>query len=229
MSAALFWKKRISLVLSGVVSTLLVCVFVVYAYFLTGIKTITLEKSFYFLVSKSTHVQASAQEIVQSGGAGYLLLQGERQYVAYSVYLSKTDGLKVQANVSSLGESVALVEKRAEKLYLKSAAQRANIEKIQGAFNSLYGLLEVLDDEIARLSSGGTQESSKTVLEVLKKQFSFLGAAYKKVFPAFSKVCEKATEDLFVILSDVIFARDLRYLQCELCDSYVQLTAAFSL
>ena len=71
MTAELLWKKRITLILSGVLSTALVSLFILYAYFLTGVRVVALDTSFYFLVSTSTHVQASTHEITQGGGAGY--------------------------------------------------------------------------------------------------------------------------------------------------------------
>ena len=229
MSAVLFWKKRIYLIITGIISTVLVCVFTLYAYILIGIQTVGLNKTFYFLVSKTTHVEASTHEITLSGGAGYYLELEGQGYVTFSVYLNESDSQSVYAKVFSMDKNVQIVSIGVEKLYLKTINEKKNFEKIAGAFCSLYGCIEVLNREIERLSKGATQESSKRILEVLEKQLGFLSVEYEQIFPGFSKVCKKGADELFLKLQSTVFVKDLRYIQCELCDNYRKLAMDFSL
>ena len=63
---------------------------------ITNVEKIHINKEFYFLVSTSTHIQASTHYVEWNGGAGYLLENSGRTYVVYSVYTKKEDGLAVQ-------------------------------------------------------------------------------------------------------------------------------------
>ena len=229
MTAELLWKKRITLILSGVLSTALVGLFILYAYFLTGVRVVALDTSFYFLVSTSTHVQASTHEITQGGGAGYFFDWENKEYVAYAVYLNEADGQAVQTRVAALDQNVMLLGLYADKLYLKTSKEKRNAEIIKGAFTSLHGCIKVLNEEILRLLSNGTQESSKRVLEVLKKQFAYLKAEYTSTFPKFSALCEQAEKSLVLMLQEYVMVKNLRYLQCELSLSYIRLADNYSI
>ncbi len=229
MSAVLFWKKRIYLIVTGILSTVFVCAFILYAYFLIGIETVSLNKSFYFLVSENTHVEASTHIIEQNGGAGYLLEAGEREYVVFSVYLKESDGQAVLSKVGALEENVSIVEQRIGKLYFKTRSEKEKKEQITGVFRSLYGCIEVLDKEIARLSNGATQESSKRVLGVLYKQLNYIAIETKAVFPQMSELCKNVAQKLFSFTQDIVYVKDLRYLQCEMCNKYVKLGETFAL
>ena len=55
------------------------------------------------------------------------------------------------------------------------------------ALDCLYQYIMVLDGEIARLSKGGTQESSKRILRILSKQFSNLANIYGRAYEKFSR------------------------------------------
>lgn len=229
MSAVLFWKKRVYLVITGIISTVLVCICTVYAYTLMGIQTIALNKTFYFLVTQTTHVEASTHEIELSGGAGYYLEVNKESYVTFSVYLNETDSQTVLAKVDSSDPNVRILTMCVKKIYLKTRTEKNNAEKIAGAFRSLYGCIEVLNGEIERLSKGATQESTKRILGVLEKQLKFLSVEYEEIFPQFSKVCQKSANALFLKLQSTVFVKDLRYIQCELCDKYGELARSFSL
>ncbi len=229
MSAVLFWKKRIYLIVSGGLSTLFVCCALLYAYLLVGIQTITLNKRFYYLVSDSTHIEASTEIIGQNGGAGYLLTKGKKLYVAMAVYLTEEAAQKVYIKVAATEKNVQTLTLFADKLYLKTYLQKSKKEQIEGAFTSLYGCIEVLNGEIERLAKGATQESSQKILTLLKKQLEYLSKINEKILPSYSKLCEKGAQSLFAMLQDTIYVKDLRYLQCNLCHSFVDMAGEYAL
>ena len=147
MSAVLFWKKRVYLVITGIISTILVCVCTVYAYTLMGIQTIDLNKTFYFLVTKTTHVEASTHEIELSGGEGYYLEVNEEGYVTFSVYLNETDSQTVLAKVDSVDKNVRILTMRVKK-FIGSVVLDKNANEVGKVadvdFNNDTGAIETV-------------------------------------------------------------------------------------
>ena len=186
---------------------------------------ILLQKSFYFLVSSSTHIQASTQFVEWSGGAGYLLEYSGCEQATFAVYLSEGDGLQVQAVLTE--QDTKLVCMSVDCIYLYKKSDKQNRKSIQGAFQTLYNCCEVLEQIIDRFAKGGTQESGKRLLNTLQKQLSFLGEEYAKNFPQYADVCMKAAERISQLEEASVYLKDLRYLLCELCVSYVRLANSF--
>ena len=213
----------------SVVSIVFVLISGLYAYSITTVKSVSVGKKFYFLISESTHIEASTHFVSQNGGAGYLLEENQREYVAFSVYLNEEQGQNVLSLMKPEGEQTALLTLTSSNLYFKTHKQKANAEVIKGAFSSLYGCIEVLNKEIVRLDKGATQQSSKQVLKLLQRQFGYMEKKYKNSFPKFSQVCKEGSGQLIKIISDIVYVGDLRYLECSLCVSFVDLTKNFSL
>ena len=228
MSADLFFGKRIQFL---ALFMAILCVFsaLCYAFLLWRVETVALWKSFYYLVSPSTHIQASTHITVHNGGAGYLLQWQGGEYVALSVYIDKEAGVTVQSALFETGEETLLLPITVDKLYLKTAKEKQNREKINGAFSSLYGCIQVVNEEIERLLDGATQQSSKRILRMLGAQLSFLHGEYEIVFPKFSKICKAVEQELFLIVENTVYVKDLRHLMCTLCFSYADLSKNFSL
>ncbi len=225
MSAS-FFKKKWFILLGGF--TAVATVFGVYTYtrYLHRATVEAVSQNYYFLVSESTHVEASAQEIQLNGGAGYLLEGNERDYVSICAYLSEEEAKTVQ---EGLEEDTRVVVVGVDKLYFRSRKDKQNAKKIVGAFQTMLGIIEVLAQETKRLDEGATQESSKRILETLKGQLLYLSKEYEKIFPSYANVCKRAAERLHELISGTVFVKDLRHLQCELCDSYVGLAEEFSI
>ena len=115
------------------------------------------------------------------------------------------------------------------KCYLKGVKQKENAAFFAGAFESLYGCMQVLNGEIKRLERGATQESSKRILQTVSRQFSFLKKQYAEKVAGYANACENAQKRLSEMLSNIIYAKDLRYLLCELSVAYANLSKNFSL
>lgn len=225
MSTGFFWKKFVR-VFSCVLSFAIVIAIMLYAGVLSSVRVVDARRKFYFLVSEDTHVQAGAYDAVLNGGAGYLLDVDGREYVVLAVYLTETEG-EIVAN--SFEKDVRLLTVGTGKLYFKTREQKKLCGVVESALSRSYSCMEILNGEIARLDKGGTQESSKRILETLRGQFSYMGEENKEMYPKFSAVCQNAEKRLATICSDIVYAKDLRYLQCELCVSYLELAGEFSL
>lgn len=226
MQTDFFMKKRwIYLGISQLLAAF-VLITLVYAAFLSRAEAIWVGKSFYFLVSKTDHIEAGAYDAKLDGGAGYLLEYEGREYVVLAVYLNGEDGRAVHA---ANGEDTKLLQMHIDKLFFKSCAEKKKAPLYQGALECLYGCMEVLGLEIDRLDDGATQQSSIQTLGILLKQLRYLALEYQESFSPCAKVCASAGESLNALLNDTVYAKDLRYLLCELSTGYIRLASSFSL
>lgn len=196
-----------------------------YAYYIARAEFVWVGKRFYFLVSSDSHVEAATHITRLEGGAGYLLADGEGEYTAYSVYLSDDIAHAVQTNMQ---ETAQLVEKQVDYLVFKGRNKRL-AAFYSGALSGLYGCIDVLSQSISKLEGGMLQQTCKRLLTILEKQFGYMANAYQNEYPIFSQTCKTLRENLGKIISDVVFCRDLRYLLCMACDTYVQLSSEFVL
>ncbi len=224
MSAG-FFRKRIWIIIGSVTVVFAVLGVYFYTRYLKRATVAAVSQNYYFLVSESTHVEASTHEIQLNGGAGYLLEMTDREYVAISAYLSSEEANAVQ---ESLTEETKICKLGVEKLYFKSKEDKRKAKQIIGAFETFENAIDLLTQETKRLEEGATQESSKRILETLKRQFLFLKKEYDVIFPSYANVCKKAAERLSELIAGTVYAKDLRYLQCTLCHSYVTLAQEFS-
>ena len=183
-------------------------------------------KSFYFLVSESTHIDASTHETRLNGGAGYLLDYAGESYVVWSVYFDELDGLAVQAGIS---EPTKLINLNVAYLYFQTRADKKNKGVIQGALNSFYGCIDVLSQSLAKLDEGLTQQACKRVLGLLHKEYAYMRAVYQDSYPQFSKICEGLQATLSDMLTKTVYCKDLRYLLCSACDAYIHMASVFTL
>lgn len=223
-----FFKKRILPVV--VIAAVLFCAAggALYGWSVLRVTEIEVSKSFYFLVNTSSHIEASTHNAQYLGGAGYLLEYEEGVYVALSAYLNEADAARAKESLLENNESVDTVTVVSGNLRIKGKNEE-HAAKLRGAFHSLYGNIEVLEKEIARLENGATQQSSGRILKILEKNFSYLTKEYETTFPAYAQACWEAAAWLKNAREDVIYVKDLRYLQCELCVSYGDLIENYAL
>ena len=226
MSANGFKKN---LVVAGFATTFLFILNTLfYAFSLYRVKVYDVSKTFYFLAVGEVHIQASTAEIQYDGGAGYLLDYQDKEYVALAVYLQGDEIEAVQASVSNDYENAKILTLRSGKLYMKGL-QKARAKRIVGALESLYGNMQVLSLEISRLANGATQSTSKCILSSIERNLRFLGAENVDIFPAYSVVCNQASDLLKSYTEDIVYVKDLRYLLCETCMEYIELCTEYAL
>ncbi|MBQ8229580.1 MAG: hypothetical protein IJZ32_02665 [Clostridia bacterium] len=227
MSADFFNGKRIKRIACGVAASFTLGAVVLSARVMQT-KTVEIGQNYYFLVSDGTHIQASAEFARLDGGAGYLLQYDGEDYVALSVYLDEQDGQTVQKSLAETGEKTKLLRVGVQTLYFQTKKEKKNANMYIGAFDCLQGCMSVLEECISRLEKGLTQEKCKRILSDLKKQFSFLSKDYGVQYAAFGSLCDDTAKRLETLLSDTVYAKDLRYLLCELVEKSVALASAFS-
>lgn len=220
-----FFYKRICKIATLCITFSFLCFSFAYAVFLSSATVVDTAKTFYFLVSPSTHLEASAHNAMQIGGAGYLLHANGRDYAALSVYLTDTAATAVSTNLTDTPTQIIALE--SNKLYLKTRRQKQKETVYKNAFSCLGDCIGILDEEIARVEGGATQQSSKRILKTLKNTFAFLSKEYKNGFAAFATVCQSAKNTISALTQATVYVEDLRYLQCELCVSYLRLSEAF--
>lgn len=201
----------------------------VYAKNLSTVETVALNTDFYYLVSKETRVEVGAELIKLEGGAGYLLQENGVACVALNVYLRENDAKSVLNSIKSSEKSLSVKKRAAQKLYLKTQTDKKNACIYKGAFDSLYGCMQVLENCAFRLEKGMTQESCKRILKKVKGQLEYLSEEYKNTFPDFSTLCENNVKVLETMLTDIVFLKDLRYALCAMAGNYVDLTERFKL
>ncbi|MBE5744548.1 MAG: hypothetical protein E7355_00210 [Clostridiales bacterium] len=221
-----FFKKRTIAITAGVAVFCVIIGICLYARYLDRATVEAFSQNYYFLVSDSTHVEASTHQIVLNGGAGYSMYENGRQYIAFASYLTATEAENVQKNIQDETQIITL---SAKNLYFKKRKDKKNKKKIVGAFQTLSNCITVLNQEIVRLETGATQESCKRILKILEKQFRYMSKTYDGVFPSCAAVCQKAVTDLVEIGNETVYTSSLRSLQCELCCSYIRLAKEFSL
>lgn len=200
-----------------------------YAGVLSCVEAVGEARTFYFVVSNSTHVEVSAQVARLQGGAGYALTLNNGEWAAYSVYFSEQESQSVCQALAQQETEAEIVTLRANRLYFKNGYQKKRANEIVGALDTMYGCMQVLEREIARLEQGATQESSKRILQTLVKQFAYLEKNNGDSVSGLTDVCESVQTQLLQGIGDVVYVKDLRYVLCELSVAYVNLSRNFSL
>jgi hypothetical protein len=218
MTTGLFFKKSIKI---GI-SLLLVTIFLftaVFAFVLSKAKRIEISKNFYFLVADSSHIQASVEVALLQGGAAYIM-DGK---VVYSVYFNFEDGNAVWEKTPQ----TKLVERKIDCLYLISSTQKEKGKIYQTAFDNLYECILYLENLIAELEKGMTQEEVQKKLKVFSKHTNRLKKTYENTFSICANIFKGLTEKLEEISHKTVFASKLRYILCDLAKEYIAVASHF--
>ena len=200
-----------------------------YVAFLTRIESVYYEKSFSFLVMNTESVAVGAWDAQLSGGAGYSLVDGGKECVVLSVYLTQEDGKEVLSTFGNNDKDVSILTKRIKKLYFKTSEQKCNKERYVAALNSLYSGMEALEQAIIKLDRGSTQESCKRMLGQIVKVLRYCAKSYQDIFPAYANMCNLASEKLQSYIEQTVYVKDLRYELCDLAVNYLKLASIFAL
>lgn len=184
-----------------------------------AITTLQTQKEFYYLTSTSTHIEASTYNAQYLGGAGFTLEYKDRAYVAYAVYTDLTMAERAFQALKEQDEDVCILKVQAK----QAKIPLDNTTAYKNAFHCLYAQIRLFNAEITRLEDGATQESAKRFLNIQQRQFAYMKKEYEQSFPQFSAVCRNAVEQIERMKKQTVYAKDMRYLECFLCDSYIRL------
>lgn len=225
MRTDFLYKRRFLFLCCGIVFSVIVGICALYRFYPRKALFLT---QFHFLVSEDTNIEASAELIKLEGGAGYLLREKGRDYVVLSVYLNKKDGLAVQEVLANQNTQTRLISVSVGNLIFRGIKEQKNSDVYIGALQSLYGCLNVLEETVARLEKGMTQEKTKGILSQLKEQLSFMSEVYASSYPSFSSFSAQVADKIEKEKEGVVYVSKLRYLLCETVEGYLEFVKEFS-
>ena len=212
----------------GAVFFAVLAVFLCFALLFTGIfywsgsahETISVSKTYYFLVRdcEDTTASAVAGQIYFSGGAGYIQEAGGKSAVVLSCYFTENDAQFVRSSMAEKGVEVA-VRKLSAKDFSLSGSACAERSRLLSNAETANGLerTAVSQDE-ARAAVRGVYKALKGLRE------GNAGGLYDRWNAALYQTERRARETA----EGILFAKDLRYLQVQLCDFIVNFSDYFT-
>lgn len=205
----------------------------VYSYSLKKTTELLISTRFYFLVSSETSASVSAlqEQAYLNGGAGYLLERKEGDFAVYACYLSVTDAEQAAENLTKKKQEVVLYQEEVERLYLNSMDKRNQKQKIVGYLNTLKSCIALFGEiikgaEIGEYTQNTIKELLESALRVLRKLATDNQA---EVFQNSSSEILGRIAECYDRTKEVVFCKDLRFMQAALCDLYLNFCFGFSL
>ena len=213
-----------------VLSALIFCIGAIYALEVLDAVIIAGNKTFFFLVSDEEHVEASAENVYLDGGAGYVLASGKNVYAVYACYFTDSDAQNARKRLSEAGNAVEVVSVKENALYLKTAREKAFLAEIKSLLNVCYSGIRLFGELAAGAESGKyTQESLKEILNATASVLSAKLRDSTKICASLEDAIKEAYVRLETVVSGIVFAKDLRYMQILLCDGYLSASKDLSL
>ncbi len=201
---------------------------VYYSIILTNVKKVPYVVKYYFLVLQDTHMEAAAAFTRLDGGAGYTLNVEGRYYVAISVYFNEATAIAVQQRLTQEGKNTKIIPQGCNALYFKTYKQKKQEERYikELGFFSIY--TQIVSACIKNLETGGTQESCKKQLRLLQRNMTYFSNS-NVVYSQLAKSVEHIAQKVSLFQDGIIFAKDLRYLLCEMATEHIFLVNKFCL
>lgn len=217
-------------------------IFVVGAFFFARLiknaEEIALNKRFYFLVTSGENVQTCLAEAYLWGGAGIEMQAGNRTYAVYACYTGENGKSLAEAAQAAIGkrgvaEKAEIISQTRRALYLKTSAQKRRKNEISGVLNTLDECADVLylsakeaeQGQTGQIALKDTAKSAAMALSYLSKHSGEADVAAKRCATA----CGRISEELKKIAAGIVYARDLRRAQIEICLAYLDFSGAYSI
>lgn len=189
---------------------------------------VSLEETYYLLVRdcETTTAGAVSGQVYLSGGAGYLI--GE-DTVVVACYFSMEDAEFVQETMRGKGVETHILEYAPNVLRLEGD-RALEAERIAANANTADTCARILFDtanglERSSLSQEEARSAVRGVVSSLKGLREGNGdGAYARWNAALKQTERRGTE----VASGILFAKDLRYLQVELCIAVSQIAELFA-
>ena len=226
MSADYFFKKVFFQLASVGIAMFFLCI-CAYTGIIASAKRVFVGVSFYYLVTDDVKVEAGAEFAKLEGGAGYLLEYEGSEHVTLAVYLEESEGLAVQQNLQKTGRCTSLLHKGVSTLCFKGAEKQKGALYVNG-LNGFKSYICVLKEVIDGLANGLTQEKCKNLLSVLLRQYKHAQVCFSAYQPL-CELLEQSFSRLSILVNDVVYLKDLRYLLCWQTEKYLALCSEFSL
>lgn len=211
-----------------VLSAISVFMTIAFAVFYANRRTVSVLERFYFLVSTEENVPASSINAYLSGGAGYVMRYGGKEYAVLSVYFSPVEAENVAKRVSKTC-SVAVLPVEAGKLYLTRRADKRRTGEIVGFFKTLREGIRVVSEIAIRAEKGERQSVLKSLLSNVQSVIERLFVQSEKYGKGLSTLLERGATEVCFTDGEIVYSKDVRFLQALLCDAYLQAANNFLL
>lgn len=206
----------------GTVFLLCVLLFIS-VFFLAGIPggSVDYERDFYFLTKEceTSDVSVTVGNVYLSGGAGYILTDGNKELVALACYPDSDVAQKICDDLTRKGNEVRILQKSAEKWTIRgkkalSAEGMTNCcLKLDECERKLYASANSLE------KGELTQSQAKLCLVGV---ISALGGARREEFPKWSKRLDEIILRARECAEGIVLSKDVRYLQIALADMLIR-------
>lgn len=229
MKSSFFRRK--AFLLAGFLSVVCVLSGVLYSRVLLRAEVVDCSQSFYFLVSEEENVAAAAHSIALDGGAGYIMRRSGREYAVLACYFTEPAARAVQNTLSVRDISSRILEESGGTLYLTTNSEKRNAEKLKGCFHTLGDCISLLYDLATAAETGGyTQQELKRLLADVGGVLSRLSEENREgIFTGISACAATASAKVAQIRRDIVYSKDIRYIQVWLSDQYLRLAEDFSI
>lgn len=233
--------KKVKRFFGGTIATL-AAVFVAAAFLFArqtkNAEEIALNKRFYFLVTSGENVQTCLAEAYLWGGAGIEMQADNRTYAVYACYTGENGKSLAEAAQAAIGkrgvaEKTEIISQTRRALYLKTSAQKRRKNEISGVLDTLDECADVLylsakeaeQGQAGQIALKDTAKSAAMALSYLSKYAGEADEAAKRCATA----CGRVSEELKKIAAGIVYARDLRRAQIEICLAYLDFSGAYSI
>ncbi len=229
MKSSFFRRK--AFLLAGFLSFVCILSGVLYSRVLLRAEVVDCSQSFYFLVSEEENVAATAHSIALDGGAGYIMRRSGREYAVLACYFTEPAARAVQNTLSVRDISSRILEESGGTLYLTTNSEKRNAEKLKGCFHTLGDCISLLYDLATAAETGGyTQQELKRLLADVGGVLSRLSEENREgIFTGISACAATASAKVAQIRRDIVYSKDIRYIQVWLSDQYLRLAEDFSI
>lgn len=183
-----------------------------------AIATVELDREYFFLVREcdTPTAGAVAGDSYLAGGAGYLL--ESENVVVLACYYKKTDAEFVKETMSAKGVETRVLTRKADNFSLhgKRAKEKSRIRDNATTVDSLAHILYDAANGLERSSL--SQNAARTAVEGVVKSLSGLATGNGEgIYALWNVELRRAMRRGKEIAAGILFAKDLRYLQIQLC------------
>lgn len=180
--------------------------------------TVELGQEYFFLVRDCDSLTAGvvAGDSYLAGGAGYLL--EKENVVVLACYYKKTDAEFVEGTMSAKGVEVRVLSREAEDFTLtgKRASERARAEANAKTVDEVSHILYDTANGLER--SSVTQEGARAAVTGALQSLNGLATDNGEgVYALWNVELRRAARRARELSTGILFSKDLRYLQIELC------------
>ena len=192
---------------------------------------VSLQKTYYFLVRdcEDTTASAVAGQVYLSGGAGYLLEVAGESSVVLSCYFKIADAERVQSMMQEKGIQTELLSFSTEEFVLQGEKAKLktivveNVETVETCARILYETANGLER-----TDTSQEEARAAVRGVISSLKGLQQGNEEQLFALWNHSLLSAERRGREIAEGIIFAKDLRYLQVELCMAILKTGEYFS-